>query len=163
LARESIGLRENCQNQLTKNLFYVKRLPDCRRGLLEADRRIGGHPSKGRQIGERSLKAFEDHPRKELKQAVDLWAHSPKCEYVSKLVKVAWLPLVFSAPDSHPELGIQKPFTDQRLFPALTEAGGAGGISLQLTELNGLGVAAAVAGVGAPSASGFDFFVKPET
>ena len=53
--------------------------------------------------------------------------------------------------------------SNQRFFPALPEAGGAGGISLQLTELNGLGVAVAVAGVGVPSANGVDFFVKPET
>lgn len=58
------------------------------------------------------------------------------------------------------EPGTQNPFTSQWLFPALPEAGGAGGISLQLTELNGFGVAVAVAGVGAPSGCGFDFFVK---
>jgi hypothetical protein len=67
------------------------------------------------------------------------------------------------SPDYCPNLSLQAPNANQRLFPALPETGGAGGISLQLTELNGLGVAAAVAGVGVPSASGFDFFVKPVT
>jgi hypothetical protein len=61
---------------------------------------------------------------------------------------------------SESETYIQNPLGSHRLFPALPEAGGAGGISLQLTELNGFGVAAAVAGVGAPSACGFGFFAK---
>jgi hypothetical protein len=104
-----------------------------------------------------------EHPRKDFMQAVDLWGHSPKRENVPAPIEITWLFLVVSAPDSRPEFSIQNLSTNQRLFPALPEAGGAGGISLQLTELNGLGVAAAVAGVGVPSASGFDFFVKPET
>jgi len=51
---------------------------------------------------------------------------------------------------------------NQRLFPAFPDAGGAGGISLQLTALNGFGAAVpeAAAGIGAPAVCGFGFFMK---